>query len=65
MYAENDRRTLLNSHYLHRAITIAKGAEAKPHINWAGIFGKGGEDKKYGFEPEVRLEGFKRSVRQC
>ncbi|KAL7419151.1 hypothetical protein Q5752_005987 [Cryptotrichosporon argae] len=38
-----------------QAIGLKKFESAKPHIKWAGLFGAGGENKKYGFEPEVTL----------
>ena len=37
----------------YRAIGVARFKEKKPHVNWAGLFGLGGEDKQYGFEPHV------------
>lgn len=36
-----------------RAIGVSRFEKAKPNVKWAGLFGAGGEDKTYGFEPEV------------
>jgi len=36
-----------------RAIGVSRFAEEKPDVKWAGLFGSGGENKTYGFEPEV------------
>jgi hypothetical protein len=37
-----------------RAIGVSRHGEQKPDIQWAGLYGSGGDDLKYGFEPEVR-----------
>jgi len=36
-----------------RPIGTARHKDKKPGIQWAGLFGFGGENQKYGFEPEV------------
>ncbi len=36
-----------------RPIGVSRFAQEKPGVKWAGLFGAGGEEKKYGFEPEV------------
>lgn len=36
-----------------RAIGVERFGASKPDVKWAGLFGAGGENKKYGFEPEV------------
>lgn len=36
-----------------RAIGVARHKDQKPGMQWAGLFGAGGDDQKYGFEPEV------------
>ncbi|GMK59178.1 hypothetical protein CspeluHIS016_0701930 [Cutaneotrichosporon spelunceum] len=33
-------------------IGVSRFATEKPNIRWSGLFGAGGEDKHYGFEPE-------------
>jgi hypothetical protein len=36
-----------------------EGLESKqPSVTWAGILGKGGETKTYGFEDEIKLQYF-------
>jgi glyoxylase-like metal-dependent hydrolase (beta-lactamase superfamily II) len=36
-----------------------EGVESKqPSVTWAGILGKGGETKTYGFEDEIKLQYF-------
>lgn len=32
---------------------MSRFAEEKPDVKWAGLFGAGGENQQYGFEPEV------------
>jgi hypothetical protein len=34
-------------------IGVSRFAQEKPGVKWAGLFGAGGEEKTYGFEPEV------------
>jgi len=36
-----------------RPIGVKKLGSQKPQIKWAGLFGAGGENKQYGFEPHV------------
>ncbi|CAK9785619.1 hypothetical protein CC85DRAFT_272456 [Cutaneotrichosporon oleaginosum] len=36
-------------------IGVSRFKDEKPDVNWAGLFGAGGQDKKYGFEPEITL----------
>ncbi|KAL1413282.1 hypothetical protein Q8F55_001038 [Vanrija albida] len=36
-------------------IGVKRFGEEKPDVKWAGLFGAGGEDKKYGFEDEITL----------
>lgn len=36
-----------------RAIGVKRHKDQKPGMQWAGLFGEGGEEQKYGFEPEV------------
>jgi hypothetical protein len=36
-----------------RAIGVTRHKDQKPDIQWAGLYGSGGDDLKYGFEPEV------------
>ncbi|RSH82660.1 uncharacterized protein EHS24_007654 [Apiotrichum porosum] len=38
-----------------KAIGVSRFEKAKPNVKWAGLFGAGGEDKTYGFEPEISL----------
>ncbi|RSH92380.1 hypothetical protein EHS25_008795 [Saitozyma podzolica] len=38
-----------------KPIGVKRHQEKKPHINWAGLFGAGGEDQTYGFEPDISL----------
>ena len=39
---------------MKRAIGVTRLKDQKPGMKWAGLFGSGGDDLKYGFEPEVR-----------
>lgn len=39
-----------------RPIGVARLKDRKPNIKWAGLFGAGGDDLKYGFEPEVSVD---------
>lgn len=43
-----------------QAIGVKRFGHQKPEVKWAGLFRAGGEDKKYGFEDEVRAlqQGF-------
>jgi hypothetical protein len=38
-----------------RTIGVRRFGKLKPEVKWAGLFGAGGEEKTYGFEPEVSL----------
>jgi len=38
---------------MKRAIGVTRLKDQKPGMKWAGLFGSGGDDLKYGFEPEV------------
>jgi hypothetical protein len=40
---------------MKRAIGVTRHKEQKPDVKWAGLFGSGGDELKYGFEPEVSL----------
>ncbi|ORX34075.1 hypothetical protein BD324DRAFT_638279 [Kockovaella imperatae] len=39
-------------------IGVERFAKSKPQIQWAGLFGAGGETKQYGFEPHITLLQF-------
>jgi len=38
-----------------KPIGVARYKDKKPGINWAGLFGLGGESQQYGFEPHISL----------
>ena len=39
-----------------RPIGVKALESKKPQIKWAGLFGAGGENKQYGFEPHVSVK---------
>lgn len=38
---------------MSRKIGVKRFQEKLPHVQWTGLYGAGGEDKQYGFEPHV------------
>ncbi|RXK39208.1 hypothetical protein M231_03565 [Tremella mesenterica] len=38
-----------------KPIGVLRHKTQKPNIPWAGLFGDGGENQKYGFEPDITL----------
>ena len=36
-----------------RAIGVTRLGEQKKNVKWAGLYGSGGENQTYGFEPHV------------
>ncbi|ORY21299.1 hypothetical protein BCR39DRAFT_553965 [Naematelia encephala] len=51
MYIEEYTKAYPNA----KPIGVSRFKEKKPNVNWAGLFGAGGESQQYGFEPHITL----------